>query len=125
MYKVSNQTTEYGNVVLIEYSEEGIETPFFAVQQALKSRRLWRESGATKVRFLVDNRIMSPKELEAWSREEYKSLPKCPICIKILHGDVYTHRLSSTDIFCTQACADQDYLEKIERLRDEEEIEFR
>jgi hypothetical protein len=124
MYKVSNQTTEYGNVVIIEQDEDGIEAPFFAVQQALKNRRLWRESGATKVRFLVGGKIMSPKEMESWSREEYKSLPKCPTCIKILSGNVFTHRLSGTDIFCTQACADQDYNQKIERLKDEEEIDY-
>jgi hypothetical protein len=122
MYKICNlQHPQYGNVVLIERAEEGIEKPFFAVQAALKSRRLWRESGIDKVRFLIDGEIMSIKEIEAWARQEYKSLPKCPWCIKILHGDVFTHALCGIDVFCSQSCADKDYQEK---MRNGEEIEY-
>lgn len=125
MYKVYNtQDKQYGNVVIITQAEDGtIELPFFAVQQALKNRRIWRESIETKVRFLVDNQIMAPAKMEEWARQEYQSLPKCCACAKILHEDVYSHRLSS-DLFCTQSCADKDYSSLIERIKDEEEIEF-
>lgn len=126
MYKVSNSTHEqHGKVVVIERSDEGdIETPFFAMHAALKSRRLWREQGAKNVRFLVDERVMTPRQMETWVHEEYQSLPKCAWCVKILAGDVYTHRLCGSGLFCSQSCADKDYHEAIERLKDEEEIEY-
>jgi hypothetical protein len=124
MYQVNNKTdAQYGNVVIIQTATQGIETPFFAMQQALKNKRLWQESGATRIRFLINGEIMSPKEMETWSHKEYKSLPKCPWCYKILGGDVFTHSLS-TDIFCKQVCADQDYQDKCERLQDEQDIDL-
>lgn len=126
MYKVSNSKHEqYGKVVIIERVEEGgIETPFFAVQAALKSRRLWKEEGIKNIRFLVHDQVMTPSQLESWSREEYQSLPKCADCAKILSGEVHTHQLSIGSLFCSQACADQNYYEKVERLKDEEEIGY-
>lgn len=126
MYKVSNlQHEQYGNVVHIERVEESsIDTPFFAWQQAIKSRRLWQESGTQKIRFLVDDQIMTAKQLEAWSVEEYKRLPKCEACAKILGGDVYTHRLCGHFLFCSQSCADKNYHQEVEKLKDEEDIDY-
>lgn len=127
MYKVSNicDVSCYGKIVVIEKTEnEGELLPFFAMQQALKNRRLWLESGATKIRFLVDGKIMSVKEMERWSRVEYQSIPKCPTCAKIFGRDVYTHRLCGSDIFCSQACANQSVHQKSERLKDEEEVDY-
>lgn len=125
MYKVSNSADKiYGNVVIIEITEDqGEVLPFFAMQQAFKNRRLWKESGATKVRFLVDGKIMSTKEMEVWSREEYQSLPKCAWCAKVLGGVVYTHRLCGSDLFCLQEHADKDYHHKLDKMKDEEEVE--
>lgn len=126
MYKVSNSNhPQHGNVVVIERVEEGdIETPFFAWQQALTSRRAWKEKGIKKIRFLVDDQIMTPSQLQAWSHEEYRNLPKCGLCLKILGGDVYTHQLCGSNLFCSQDCADQDYHEATERLKDAEDIEY-
>lgn len=126
MYKVSNLTDQqYGKVVAIERAEDGdIETPFFAWQRALTQRRFWREQGAKNVRYLVVGQIMTSKQLELWSYEEYKSLPKCTNCAKILGGDVYTHRYCGHSLFCTQACADTHYHQEMDKLKDEEEIDY-
>jgi hypothetical protein len=127
MYKVSNITHEqYGKVIAIERAADGnIQTPFFAWQRALTQRRLWREQGAKNVRYLVLGEVMSIRQLESWSHEEYKSLPKCGECGSILGGDVYTHQLCSSNLFCKQDCADANYHEAMEKLKDEEEIDFR
>jgi hypothetical protein len=125
MYKVyDSQDDQYGNVVVIVEADDGtIELPFFAVQQALKNRRVWLETTKSKVRFLVDGQIMSPRKMEDWSSQEYQSLPKCAHCFHILHDDVYRHQLSN-NLFCSQKCADGDYALFIEELKDEEEIEL-
>ena len=126
MYSVNRFTHEkHGSVIHIERAENGRElTPFQAVNAAMKERRLWQEAGVKKVRFLVDDQVMSHKQVESWAREEYASLPKCPRCAKILSGDLHTHRLSRGNFFCSESCSDQDYLEEVEKLKDEEEIDY-
>jgi hypothetical protein len=115
----------YGSVVHIERVENGsLLTPFQAVNSALKERRLWMESGTKKVRILVDDKVMSPKQAEHWANDEYKSLPKCEGCAKILNGDIHTHQLSGTKFFCSVICADNDYIEEVEKMKDEEEIDY-
>jgi hypothetical protein len=90
----------------------------------MKQRRIWLESGLKKVRILVDDKVMSPKQAEHWAHEEYISLPKCEGCAKILNGDVHTHQLSGTKFYCSAICADRDYAEEIEKRKDEEEIDY-
>lgn len=126
MYSVNQLTHQrYGSVIHIERAENGsLMTPFQAVNAALKERRIWMESGTPKVRILVDNQVLTPKQAERWANEEYKSLPKCEGCAKILNGDIYTHRLSSTKVFCSETCSDRDYDEEVEKLKDEEEIDY-
>lgn len=125
MYVVNRQThPQHGSVIAIERSMNGSElTPFQAVQCACKERKLWLEGGQKKVRILVDDKVMSPKQAESWAKEEYQSLPKCPWCAKILGENVITHRLGP-GLFCSQDCADKDYNELIEKQKDEEEIEY-
>lgn len=125
MYQVSKSTDEkYGKVIVItSHQEKGEKTPFFAMQRALKSKRLWRKKRTFKVRFLVDGQIMTLIQLEKWAADEYKSLPKCANCAVILDGDVYTHQFCGSNLFCSQACADQSYDEEIEEMN-EEEIEY-
>ena len=82
------------------------------------------ESGVKKVRFLIDEQVMSSKQVEHWANEEYKSLPKCEGCAKILDGDIHTHQFSGNKFFCSQICADKDYAEEVEKLKDEEEIDY-
>lgn len=91
---------------------------------ASKEARLLREAGAKKVRVLVDDKVMTLKQAELWAEEEYKDLPKCCGCAKIMEEDVITHRLSS-DLFCSQSCADRNYSEIIDKLKDEEDVDFR
>ncbi len=81
------------------------------------------ESGTKKVRILVDSQVLNPKQAEHWANEEYKSLPKCEGCAKILNESIHTHRLSSK-VFCSEGCADRDYAEEVEKLKDEEEIDY-
>jgi hypothetical protein len=125
VYSVSRLTHEtYGPVIVIEQTLNGSElTPFQAVQSACKDRRLWLETGLKKVRILVDNQILSPKQAEQWAREEYDNLPKCPYCVKVLNGKVFSHQLSG-GLFCSQECADRDYTAIIEKQKDEEEIDY-
>jgi hypothetical protein len=81
------------------------------------------DSGIKKVRLLIDDQLLSVKQAEHWAIEEYKTLPKCFGCAHLLNEDVVTHRLCS-ELFCSEECADRDYNEQIEKLKDEEEIDY-
>ena|ERR1700722_1348085 len=125
MYKIIRKRDEnYGNLVIIERVENGEIDPFFAVQWALKELRLWKESCNSKVRIMIDDQILSINEVKLWEHEEYKNLPKCGECGKILGGDVHTHQLCGSDVFCSQDCASKNYDQETERLKDEEEIDY-
>jgi hypothetical protein len=125
MYTVSRLTHDrHGPVVFIERAVNGSHpTPYRAVNAACKERRLWKESGTKKVRILIDDQIFSPKQAEQWAQKEYVSLPKCAWCVKVLDGQIHSHRLSES-FFCSAECSDKDYNEKIEIQKDEEEIEY-
>jgi len=113
----------YGPLVCIEREANGsCKTPFQAVQHACKEARLLREAGAKKVRVLIDDKVLTLKQAEQWADKEYKHLPKCSFCAKLMEEDVFNHRLSS-DLFCSQVCADRDYTEIIDKLKDEEDCE--
>lgn len=126
MYKVQRAISEkYGNIIEILRAEIGEESiPFFAIEQAKKQKRLWQEEGGNKIRFLVDNQILTTSQLEKWSKEEYKSLPKCEFCVKILEEQVYNNTLSSEALFCSQACADKDYHLQMDYLHNYEESDL-
>lgn len=127
MYNVSRQShPKYGNVIEIKRVEIGsYHTPSMAYNAAEKSRRLWREEGAKKVRVLIDDQLLTIKQAESWSITEYKSLPKCAHCSAILNDDVFTHQLSREHLFCSQLCADADYRIQTDKLSDEYECDFR
>lgn len=115
---------DHGPVIHIKMDMNGSErTPFQAVQSACKERRLWMESGIRRVRILIDHQVMTVKQAEHWAIEEYKIIPKCFGCAKPLNEDVITHQLRS-ELFCSQECADKDYNEQIENLKDEIEIDY-
>ena len=124
MYSVKRITHQsYGAVIAIERVVNGsVKTPFQAVQCACKEIRLWRESGIKKVRILIDEQVLSIKQAEAWSDEEYDSLAKCSGCATIMEEQIYTHQLCPY-FFCSQVCADRDYSERVDKLKDEEEVE--
>jgi len=111
MYKVNRTTHErYGSVIEITHDESGkFETPFQAVNNAVYQRRLWLEEGAVKVRFLINGQVMITKRAESWAIQEYKDLPKCEECAKILNGNVFTHQYCGTNLFCSQVCADKNF----------------
>ena len=125
MYNVVRQNhSKYGNVIEIARDDAGeSQTPFQASNKAIMMRRLWRESDGGKVRILIDGKVLTVAQTEQWSNEEYKSLPKCEACAKILRGDVYTHKFCGSNLFCSQACADKDYNYHMEKLNDEEECD--
>jgi hypothetical protein len=124
MYSVSQKTTEqYGNVIEVSREDASqFETPFQAINKALTLSRLWVNGG--KIRFLIDGQVMTAKQAETWAIHEYKSLPKCEGCVKFLNGNIYSHNLSHGHVFCSQACADKDYLFQMEKINDEEECDF-
>lgn len=125
MYSVSRCLhAQHGSVIQIVRDMNGLHlTPFQAVQCACKERRLWIEGGTKKVRILADDQVMSTKQADHWAHEEHSSLPKCEGCAKILNDDVHTHQLSDK-FFCSQFCADKNYIEEVEKLKDEEEIDY-
>lgn len=126
MYNVSRQEHEtYGKVILLSIEEIGTyENPFRAIEQIKLLRRLWLEEGATKVKILFNDQIFTVKEIDSWSIKEYKLLPKCHNCARILKTNVFVHRLSEGNLFCTQKCADVNYTFEVDKLNDEEEIEY-
>lgn len=124
MYSVKTTNHEkYGVVVEVIRAEDGaIETPFIAIQRALTEQRLMKQGVNKKIRFLIDNQIMTKAQIQSWANEEYKSLPKCFACAAILKGNVYNHNLNS-QLFCSQKCADKDYQYIMENRDDEEECD--
>jgi hypothetical protein len=126
MYKVMKLIhVKYGNVIEITRDDLGeFESPFVAFHRAKQLRRLWLEEGLLKVKILIDNQVLTVRQAEVWATEEYKSLPKCYWCVAILGEDVFTHRLSGEHLFCTQNCADKDYHSYIEKMCDEDDIDY-
>lgn len=111
MYNVVRQTHErYGKVIQISREEGGAcNTPFDALHAATRLRRLWLEEGAIKVQILVDMQVMTVKQTESWANQEYKELPKCEECAKILGENVFTHKYCKTNLFCSQICSDKNF----------------
>lgn len=125
MYNIIKQTHEnYGCIIVIEHTADGKAlTPFQAVRSAIKDQEIWIKEISKKVRLLIDDQIMSPQQAECWAKEEYKNLPKCKLCAKVLNEDVITNQFSNS-FFCSEDCADKDYNERIEQSKYEEEIEL-
>lgn len=124
MYKVNRLRHEqYGNVIEIIRSENGILNPFDAYYKSKYMRRQWIEESLSKVRFLVDNQLLTEAQTNSWAKDEYKSLPKCEECAALLNEDVFTHA-QSKGLFCTKKCADKNYVFQVERMNDNEESEF-
>lgn len=126
MYSVSRQIHDrYGNIVEITREEAGQYTsPFDAFRQASRERRQWKTESTDKIRLLVDGQVMTVAQADSWSITEYKSLPKCEECAKILNDDVFTHQLCGCNLFCSQKCADKNYNYIIDNLGDEEEFDL-
>jgi hypothetical protein len=120
MYKIKISN----NLIVIDRVEIGINNPFKIVFLAQKEQRLLKESGVSKIRFSVDDQILSFSELEQWAKEEWKEIPKCSYCFNILNEDVFQNTLCN-DFFCSDKCSEQDYINKTNILNDEEEVEFR
>lgn len=123
MYCINKNTTlNYGNVIEIIQDDDGeLNTPFQAYLKAKLMRRLWMEKDSVKVKIVINNQILTVTQAEIWAYEESKRLPKCKACAAILKGDVYTHPLCGTNLFCTQVCADKDHAQEIKRINDEDE----
>ena len=111
MYTVTRQThAKHGKVIAIVWDDSGqYETPFQALSKAKALRNAWITEGAIKVRILADGQIMIVRQAESWATREYKALPKCGNCPKILGEDVFTHQYCKSNLFCSQVCADKDF----------------
>ncbi|CAB4196798.1 hypothetical protein UFOVP1290_318 [uncultured Caudovirales phage] len=125
MYSINKKVHDkYGYIVEIYKDISGeFKNPEIAYNKAKSIRRIWKEELNLKVRFLIDGKIMQPSIAESWSVLEYKSLPKCAYCICILDDNVFTHKLSD-DLFCSSSCADKDYDREIDKINDQEDIEY-
>lgn len=126
MYSVKKQVhTQYGNVVEIAREELAeFVSPFDAYRKAVKVYKEWKGNTKIKIRVLVDSQVMTLSDADSWSINEYKTLPKCESCGKILDGKVFLHQLSGEKLFCSQDCADKDYVIQVEKSNDNEESEF-
>ena len=124
MYSVSKiKHPEYGEVITIEQSKDGkYHVPFSAVQQAIKDQNAALQEQF--VRLFIDNQILTQQQAEKWARDEYQSLPKCKSCCSILLEDIYTGGLFNSHLFCSEACEHKNQIEELEKLKDEEEIEY-
>jgi hypothetical protein len=126
MYNVNKDThSKYGNVIVITTEDVGeFELPFHAINKARSLKREWVST--KKIRFLVNEQVLSINQLDSWAHNEYKSLAKCNMCPAILHDkNVFTHPFCNEKLFCSQECADKDYKLYLEKLEDEEECDFR
>ena len=126
MYNVSKQDhITYGKLVEIIRQENGpYKTPSAAFNAADMMRRKWRDESNSRVRILIDEQVMGSSGAEHWSNEEYKSLPKCFTCAKILGGDIYPHKFCGNRLFYSQICSDADYFSEMEKIKDEGEMEI-
>jgi hypothetical protein len=125
MYKTCRSNHEkYGNVVSILRTEDGQQTPFLVSEEAKKEKRLWETQDKIRVRFIIDNQILTTNQLEKWAHEEYLHLPKCGFCAQILFGDVHTNTISHATLFCSQICADRDYHQQMDHFNDYEECDL-
>lgn len=125
MYSVNKKDHDkYGSIIEIYKDIDGaFKNPEIALNKAKSMRRIWKEESNLKIRLLIDGKIMQPSVAESWARAEYKSLPKCNCCFCILDTNIFTHRLSD-NLFCSQSCADKDYDNEIEKINDQEDIEY-
>lgn len=124
MYNVTKGgDSKYGNVIIINIEDNGeFELPFAAIQKARAIKREWLNG--KKIKFLINEELYSINQLDSWAHQEYKALPKCESCAKILKDQVYTHPLCGANLFCTQACADKDHKYLVDKRDGEEEHEF-
>jgi hypothetical protein len=123
MYDVSKSISEtYGPIISINRVEASeISSPFDAFNIALAMRRLWKD--AAKIRFFIDGQVLTAKQAENWALYEYKSLPKCSECGKILGGSIYTNNILDGDLYCKQSCADKAYIFQMAKIDSEDEYE--
>jgi hypothetical protein len=126
MYNVNKKIhNKYGNIIEIIREESGeFDSPYSVANKARTMYRILVEETNTKVRILVDEQVLTLTKLTKWADDEYKSLPKCEECGKILSEEVFTHNFSGTALFCSQNCADKNYHFQMEKMKDEEEIEY-
>ena len=126
MYSVRRQIhPQYGPIVeIIREDDSSIATPFLAEHLARKEHQKWREENVMG-RFLIDDQIIDLSQLEKWSHDEYQSLPKCQECRSLLLlEEVFPHRYSDTDLFCSQKCSNTNYHRRVDHLNDCEECDL-
>ena len=126
MYDIQFKNHEiHGNTIVISIVENGThKSPFKAVEQAKSLRRMELEKGKLKIKLLVNEQLLSTKEMEKWAIEEYNLLPKCFRCGSILETIVFIHPFSGSNLFCTQRCADLDHSDEMDKTLEEEEIDY-
>ena len=125
MYNILKQDhPKYGKVIEVVRIENGIyDFPNQVYNEAKLQRRLWIEEGFKKVRILIDGKVLTVSQTEKWSYDEYKRLPKCKWCCKILEENVFTNTVCDS-LFCCTVCADHDTASQMEKMNDEEECEY-
>lgn len=101
-------------IEIIRDDNGDIPTPF---EVYLKAKQIKRTH---KYKIFIDNRYVTTSQLEAWSYEESRNLPKCKGCGTFLKGIVFNHPLCEKNLFCTQHCADKDYIYEYERWNTDE-----
>jgi len=74
-----------------------------------------------QTKILINNQLYTPPQAEKWANDEYKTLPKCAYCRSILGENLYQNSLHRNHFYCGVDCADADYFEALEKIKEEEE----
>lgn len=122
LYSVKiEKDAKYGEIISISDSGEFI-SPFDVLNKLIALKNAFKSKNNKTLKYLVHGKIMTLSGVKKWAKDEYKSLPKCKNCAAILLEDIYKNNLS-TDLFCSQECADANYKELSNKF-EEEEHEF-
>jgi len=125
MYSIDHKKHErYGNVIEItRISSDEYITPFQATNKARSLRLSLLEGGVKGIKILIDGQVLTLSQMDSWAVKEYKSLPKCEECAKILNDDIFTHSLSD-NLFCSKLCSEKNYAYLLDKMNDNEESEY-
>lgn len=106
--------------------------PVDAAMAAFSIKKKWEEEfNLSNVNIYVmteDNFLILKTKLQYkllnWADEEYKRLPKCKECRKILDRNCNSKEFLDSNVFCSEDCRNKDLASQQERLKDNEETEF-
>ena len=121
LYSVSLKNNDkYGD--FIEVSDSGdIVSPFDVYNKVCALKNKFKQNNESNLKYLVFGSIMTLSKIKKWANDEYKTLPKCNYCAKLILNDVFTNSLTDK-IFCSLECShikDREISDKLEEEKHE------